>query len=82
MLHGCFPYEDVQEFAEANPDRFLNIRDTMTSADFGHARLGFSVLQHGHIRPDMMLDLIIQKPVQVVVQITAGPVVRRPHDLP
>jgi hypothetical protein len=82
MLHGCFPYEHIQELAQANPDRFLNVRNAMALADFGHARLGSLVLQHGHVRPDMMLDLVIQKTVQVVIEITACSIVRGTYDLP
>ena len=44
--------------------------------------MSFFVLQHRHVGPEMMLDLVVEKAMHEIIEVRTGGVIDRAGDLP
>ena len=75
LAHRFFPDHDVDQVHRALEDGLLDVGHAVLRTQRLDQRLGLLVGPHRQVRPQMMLHLVIQKPVEEVRNIiTAGEV--------
>ncbi|KAK4045493.1 hypothetical protein OUZ56_033117 [Daphnia magna] len=86
--HRGVPDDDVRHLLHAGEDVLLDVRDAVLRAESLHLRLKLLVAEHREIGPDVVLNLVIEVPLEEVDDIAgplgrfrAGLVIDRPDDL-
>ena len=72
--HRIDAQQDPPQFPKAFEDALLHVRDAVPLADRFDSRLNFLVLLHGHVRPKVMLNLVVQPAMDKVVDVAAATV--------
>ena len=68
--HRSRAHDQVDGFAEADPDRLLDVLDAVARADLSHPGCRLLLAEQGEIRKEVMLDLVIEPAVHQVVYVS------------
>ena len=71
FAHGSLVDHDISELLQAPEDIVLDVRHVVLLADLQHDGGGLLVREHGEVRPQVVLDLVVQPPVHEIAKVSA-----------
>ena len=71
-LLGADACHDAHCLQRSKQSAFLNVADTILGCKCFHSRLRLAILQHRHVGPKVVLDLVVQVAVHGVDEVVAA----------